>query len=57
VKALAAEIRASAKQLRAAVDALAEPNERVDLLQRVRRASIPFFWVVEGWEGTGLGIS
>ncbi len=38
VKAHAAEIRAAAKQLRAAVDALAGPNERVDLLQRVRRA-------------------
>jgi hypothetical protein len=38
VKAHATDIRASAKQLRAAVDALASPNERVDLLQRVRRA-------------------
>ena len=34
----AKEIRDSAKQLRAAVDALATPSERVDLLQRVRRA-------------------
>lgn len=38
VKAHAAEIRAAAKQLRVAVDALAAPNERVELLQRVRRA-------------------
>jgi hypothetical protein len=38
VKTHAKEIRASAKQLRAAVDAVEGPNERVDLLQRVRRA-------------------
>jgi multidrug resistance efflux pump len=37
-KAHAKAIRASAKQLRAAVDTLAAPNERVELLQRVRRA-------------------
>jgi hypothetical protein len=37
-KVHAKEIRASAKDLRAAVDTLAGPNERVELLQRVRRA-------------------
>lgn len=37
-QAHAKDIRASAKQLRAAVDALAAPSERVELLQRVRRA-------------------
>ena len=38
VKAHAKEIRASAKQLRASVDAVTAPSERVDLLERVRRA-------------------
>jgi hypothetical protein len=38
VKAHAKDIRASANELRTAVDAVAGPNERVDLLQRVRRA-------------------
>ena len=38
VKAHAKEIRASAKQLRTAVDAVSAPSERVDLLERVRRA-------------------
>ena len=38
VKAHAKDIRASANELRAAVDAVAAPNERVELLERVRRA-------------------
>ncbi len=38
VKAHANDIRAAANELRASVDAVAGPNERVELLQRVRRA-------------------
>ena len=38
VKVHARDIRAAAKELRTAVDAVPGPNERVELLQRVRRA-------------------
>lgn len=38
VKAHAKDIRAASNELRGAVDAVAAPNERVELLQRVRRA-------------------
>ena len=38
VKAHVKEIRASSRQLRVAVDAVSGPSERVELLERVRRA-------------------